>query len=237
MLNGQITATITDTMHGSISADSQPGIPAFPLPHIPSRKQQRLDLGTKLSVYIAGSRAMQHFLQPLGLTAYQIGVTGRRNVDDRILDKRRRRYGSILMDPCAPEAGSQCLRWGHDICLIKIWDEMLVGITVPNGLAIVDGVIETRLKPGVTIEQADKKISRILADRSVNRYLETPDGQKRMIDAGYDPRHRLTTAYAEIGTQPRYSLAEEIYLVRPKRELQGLLDAISGALDGCIYIN
>jgi hypothetical protein len=208
----------------------------FPLPPIPSRQHQRLDEGTKLAIYIAGSRAHQHFLQPMGMTAFQIGVTGRRNVDDRILDKRRRRYGSILMDPHAPETDAYCLMWGHDVCLIRIWDEMLADVTVPNGLAIVDGVIEVRLKCGITTEEADKRISRMLAPRSVNRYLETLDGQKRMKEAGYHPRHRLTTAYTDIGIQLRYSLAEEIYLIRPKRELQALLDAVAAALDACIQV-
>jgi hypothetical protein len=218
----------------ALSNSYQSGNVPFPLPHIPSRQHQRLNEGTKLAIYIAGSRAHQHFLQPLGITAFQIGVTGRRNVDDRILDKRRHRYGSILMDPHAPEADAYCLMCGHDVCLARIWDEMLEGVAVPDGLAVIDGVIEVRLFPNITIEQADKRISRMLAPRSVNRYLETVDGQKRMAEAGYNTSHRLTTAYTDIGREPRYSRAEEIYLIRPKRELQALLDAVAAALDGCI---
>ena len=208
--------------------------PSFPLPRIPSRQHQRLDEGTKLAIYIAGSRAHQHFLQPMGMTAFQVGVTGRRNVEDRIEDKRHRHYGSTLMDPREPDAGSHCLRWGHDICLIKIWNKMLQGVTIPPGLSIVDGVIEVRLFPGITTEEADKRISRMLAPRSVNRYLATPDGQKRMEQAGYDPNHRLTTAYTDIGREPRYSLAEEIYLIRPKWEMQGRLNTVAEALSGYI---
>ena len=169
----------TAPMH-AFRSNAGPGNPSFPLPPIPSRQHQRLDEGTRLAIYIAGSRAHQHFLQPMGMTGYQIGVTGRRNVDDRIEDKRRRRYGSILMDPHAQEAGSRCLRWGHDICLIQIWDEMLLGVTIPPGLTVVHGVIEVRLLSGTTTEEADKRVSRMLAPRSVNRYLETPDGQTRM---------------------------------------------------------
>ena len=222
-------------LHAYRSSDKS-GNASFPLPRIPSRQHQRLDEGTKLAIYIAGSRAHQHFLQPMGMTAFQVGVTGRRNVEDRIEDKRYRRYGSILMDPRAPDAGSHCLRWGHDICLIKIWNKMLQGVTIPPGLAVTDGVIEVRLSPGITTEEADKRVSRMLEPRSVNRYLATPDGQKRMQQAGYDPNHRLTTAYTDIGREPRYSLAEEIYLIRPKREMQGLLDAVAEALKGRIQI-
>ena len=79
-------------------SSEESGNTSFPLPRIPSRQHQRLDEGSKLAIYIAGSRAHQHFLQPMGMTAYQVGVTGRRNVDDRIEDKRRRRYGSIHED-------------------------------------------------------------------------------------------------------------------------------------------
>ncbi len=172
----------------------------------------------------------------MGMTAYQIGVTGRRSVDDRIENKRRRRYGSILMDQRNPENGSQCLFWGHDVCLIRIWKEMLEGVTIPPGLAIIDGVIEVRLLPDITIKQADKRISRMLAPRSLNRSLENPDRQKRMAEVGYNPRHLLTTAYTDIGAEQRYSPAEEIYLIRPKRELQALLDVVAAALQGAIVV-
>ena len=113
---------------------------------------------------------------------------------------------------------------------------MLQGVTTPPGLAVTDGVIEVRLSLGITTEEADKRISRMLAPRSVNRYLAKADGQKRMAEAGYDPKHRLTTGYTDIGRKPRYSLAEEIYLIRPKRELQRLLDAVAEALSGSISI-
>ena len=220
----------------ALKSNAETGNPSFPLPPIPSRQHQRLDEGTRLAIYIAGSRAHQHFLQPMGMTAYQVGVTGRRSFHDRIEDKRHHRYGSILMNPRAPEAGSYSLRCGDDICLIRIFDDMLRGVTIPVGLAVVDGVMEVRLLPGITTEEADKRISRMLAPRSLNRYLATLDGQKRMAEAGYDPRHRLTTAYTDIGREPRYSLAEEIYLIRPKRELQRLLDAVAEALSGSISI-
>ena len=220
----------------ALKSNAETGNPSFPLPPIPSRQHQRLNEGTQLAIYIAGSRAHQHFLQPMGMTAYQVGVTGRRSFHDRIEDKRHRRYGSILMDPRAPEAGSCSLRCGDDICLIRIFDDMLRGVTIPAGLAVVDGVIKVRLLPGITTEEADKRVSDMLAPRSLNLYLGTPDGQRRMVDAGYDPQHRLTTEYTDIGRKPRYSLAEEIYLIRPKRELQGLLDAVEEALRGRIQI-
>ncbi len=45
-----------------------------------------------------GSRAHQELGQQLGITFYQVGVSGRRNVLERIEDKRARRYGSVLMN-------------------------------------------------------------------------------------------------------------------------------------------
>jgi hypothetical protein len=40
----------------------------------------------------------------------------------------------------------------------------------------------------------------------------------------------VITAYGDIGPNPRYSVAMEIYLIRPRRELQGLLDLLAHAL-------
>ncbi len=60
----------------------------FPLPPIPSRSKQGLHAGQRIAIYFAGSRAIQHGVQPLGVTAFICGVTGRRYVDERILDKR-----------------------------------------------------------------------------------------------------------------------------------------------------
>ncbi len=71
---------------------------------------------------------------------------------------------------------------------------------------------------------------------SHNRYLETPDGLKRMAEVGYNPRHLLTTEYTDIGPEPPYSPTEEIYLIRPKRALLG---SVSSKADvGCLgFIN
>ncbi len=201
----------------------------FPLPPIPSRAHQKLDIGQRCAFYLAGSRAHQHLLQPLGVTAFQCGVTGRRSIPDRIRDKQDRRYASILMDPADRQSNAQCLMWGHDIFLMRITPRLLGDAPIPHGFAISDGVVAFRLKPGVTVEQVDKAVSRMLAGRSVNAYLDTADGRARMVEAGLDPRLRLHTAYTDIG-RTRYSLAEEVYLLRPKREMAKLLQALAATL-------
>jgi hypothetical protein len=211
----------------SATAAGKPCIPAFPLPFIPTQRQQRLDVGARMAVYIAGSRAHEAFLKPLGVTAFQIGVTGRRDVAARISDKRKRRYGALLVDPHNPENEAQCLMLGGDVFLSAIDDDMLDGITVPTGLATMDGVITFRVQPGTSVEQVEPLLNNALAPRSLNRFLATVEGQNRMRQAGFNPRHWLMTAYTDVGRNPRYSIAEEVFLIRPRREIQGLLDLIA----------
>ncbi len=213
---------------------AEPMTELFPLAPIPSRMQQGLGAGQLLRIYIFGSRALHHILQILGVTAYIIGVTSRRDINERIVDKSRRAYASTLADPTDPEAGSRCIIGGNDVFLERITDAALAGVEVPKGLAIVDGVIEVRLLPGVTVEDADKAVAQVLAGRSLNRYLDSPDGQKRLIEAGIPPAFRFCTLYTDIGPEPRLSVAQEVFLIRPKRELQALLDAIAQALAGRI---
>ncbi len=80
--------------------------------------------------------------------AYLCGVTGRRYVSERIRDKRQRRYGAVLADPRRPEEGARSLVGGGDVFLVRITDEMLTGVKMPAGLAVVDGVIEAKLRLG-----------------------------------------------------------------------------------------
>ncbi len=239
MLNDNIKVfDFEDPTNKDSSAPDNPPTEAiselFPLAPIPSRARQGLEAGQLLRIYIFGSRALHHALQILGVTAYIIGVTSRRDVKERILDKSLRAYASTLADPAHPDAGSRCIVGGNDVFLERITDAVLASVQVPNGLAIVDGVIEVRLLPGVTVEAADKAVAQVLAGRSLNRYLGTPDGQKRLIEAGIPPSFRFCTLYDDIGPAPRLSAAQEVFLIRPKRELQALLDAIAQALAGRI---
>ncbi len=206
----------------------------FPLPPIPSRSKQGLHAGQRIAIYFAGSRAIQHGVQPLGVTAFICGVTGRRYVDERILDKRKRRYASVLADPNNPKAAAKELVGGGDIFLMPITDAMLVGVKIPVGLAISKGVIEARLKPGIVVEDADKAVANALAHRSLNRYLATSDGKRRLSETGIPVNHRFCTKYSDIGPEIRLSEAHEVFCIRPMRELQGLLNVIALGLGGLI---
>ena len=222
--------TATSTADATTSGETISSAIHFPLSPIPSRKHQSLDQGSKLAIYLAGSRATEQFLKALGVTAYQIGLTGRRHVENRILDKRKRRYGSILADPHNPADNPVELPLGGDVFLTRIDDAMLKGVTIPAGLSIDNGVVTFMVEPGVTVEQIDKLLSHALKDRDLNQYLGTDDGQRRMRQAGHNPRHRVMTRYSDIGTHTRLSLAQEIFLIRPRRELQALLDLIASIL-------
>jgi hypothetical protein len=75
----------------------------------------------------------------------------------------------------------------------------------------------------------EKRFQSVLSGRNLNAYLDTDDGKKRLVEAGFPERARLFTDYALIGAMRR-SLASELFCVRPARETAVLLQALVLAL-------
>lgn len=193
---------------------------------IPPRKAQKLDQRLRAVVYFAGSTALMNFAKSLGLTAFYVSVSGRRDYLKRIENRRQLSHGSILADPSNREATAVQLPLGREHFLSPIDDEAMKGVSLSIGIRIVDGIIEVDLDPRDSTTAFDKRLASALRDRQLNRYLDTADGQARLIEAGHDPRKRLCTAYEFIGRHPRISIVTEAFLFRPRRELQALIDVI-----------
>jgi hypothetical protein len=202
----------------------------FGLPHIPSIKEQGLDHGVLMAMYLMGSTSLRDFLQPLGATGYKAGLSARRYMDQKILDIRLRGYGSVV----APLHDRDNAISIHP--LPKEWflsrlpdpaddaDAMELLKQLPEG-SYNEGVVLFRLPPGLSIAKVEKSFQALLEPRNLNTFLGSDDGKSRLKAFDLPEDTRLFTDYFDMG-RTRRSLACEIFLVRPQRELAVLLRAL-----------
>jgi hypothetical protein len=221
----------TKSKKGQIMPSTNP----FALPQIPSLKAQGLDRGVRCAMYLLAATSLRDFLQPMGITGYKAGLSGRRHFDERIADIRLRKYASIVaslqnrnqairVHPLAREWFlSRLPNPEHDAEAIELMRQ------VPEG-RYADGKIEFRLPPGQNIADVEKNFQRLLEPRNLNTFLASNDGKERLKKIGLPPDTRLFTDYNDMG-KVRRSLACELFLVRPQRELPVLLRALLLALE------
>lgn len=204
----------------------------FAMPRVPPRGAQGLHRGQKAVLYLAGSTALRDILQILGLTAYKVGVSGRRDIEWRIRDLCARRYASIL----APaDRRNQTIiessvgnEWFRSPLREPDEEEAALIATLPGGV-FRDGAIEFRVPPEMTITEVDQRVRDLLFERNINRYLATKDGVFRLRDAGFPGNARFFSDYNLSGCIRR-SLASELFCVRPNQELLVLIEALRQTL-------
>ena len=207
---------------------------ALALPPIPSRRSQGLEEGLPAVLYLAGSTALRDFLRPLGITGFKAGLSGRRHVEDRILDLRNRRYAAIVADLADRSVALVDHPLGREWFLTPLPDcsgvsEVAAWLAnLPSG-KIRNGVISFRIPYGVQLASLEKRFQSSLYERNLNVYLDTDDGKKRLAEAGLAPTTRLFTDYDLLG-KTRRSLAPELFCLRPTRETATLLRALVLAL-------
>jgi hypothetical protein len=206
----------------------------FALPPIPSRRVQRLNEGVAGCLYVAGGTATRDFLQPLGVTGFKYGLTSRRTALERILDLRRKRYGAIVADKNNRDVTILDHARGDEWFISPLEapandPEITAALaTIPQG-EIAGGVVSFRLPFGVDLASLDQLFQNLMAPRNLNTFLASADGRERLQEVGLPAGARLFTDYLLMG-QPRRSLASEIYLIRPRRELGVLVSALAEAL-------
>jgi hypothetical protein len=216
------------------------GAPPFALPPIPSMGHQGLEGGAHhASLYLAGATHLRDFCQPLGVTAFKIGITGNRDAQARIEDLRRKQYGSLLLSPgtitgdrAVMNTLGMTMTSANEWFLIPLNAEWLADFNMPAGMALNGNTLAITVPPGVTTEALDKAVHDLLQPRSLRTYLQTVEGCGRMIAAGRNPSAWLHTSYGLMTQKRRISAAEEIYLFRPRRELPALVIALGGLLKG-----
>ncbi len=203
----------------------------FPIAPIPSLAAQRLDkLHHDVAIYFLGGTHIRNYVKPLGVTVYKVGASGCRDAERRAEDCRRKKYASILKNPSEADAIGRVLNKGHEWFLTQIADFWLNGRPLPRGMTIANGVIRVRVPTILTVDRIDRELHGMLAPRSFHDYLDSAEGQRRLKDAGYDPAARFHTSYTGMTTEPRLSLAQELYLIRPRVELRGFVDALAAMI-------
>jgi hypothetical protein len=200
---------------------------SFPLAPVPDLTAQHLANGThEVTIYLDGATHIRDFVKPLGITIYKAGATGCRDAERRTEDLRRKKYASILKRPDHPDDHGVELHQGHEWFLVPLQTGWLDGIILPPGVDIRDGVIRLTVHATITVEGINRRLHALLAPRSFNAYLDSSEGQVRLLEAGYDPAARLHTRYTLMTQAPRLSLATELYLIRPRRELAAFVTAL-----------
>jgi hypothetical protein len=209
--------------HGGSACPSR-----FALPPIPSMAEQNLHNGQHhATLYLAGATHLRDFCQPIGVTAFKIGITGNRDAQARIVDLRRKSYGSLLLP-----LGNNIDGISQSITpAITLHAEWLTNTVLPDGIAPNGNTIGITVPPGVTTEAVDKAVHALLRPRSLQAYLATPEGRARMIAAGRDPDSWLHTSYTLMTEKQRISPVSEVYLFRPRRELPELVTALGALLE------
>jgi hypothetical protein len=220
--------------HGSSAFPS-----GFALPPIPSMVEQNLHNGQHhATLYLAGATHLRDFCQPLGVTAFKIGITGNRDAQARIVDLRRKSYGSLLLplgnniDGISPSiTPAITLALAHEWFLMPLNAEWLTDTVLPDGVTLNGNTLSITVPRGITTEALDKAVHALLRPRSLQAYLATPQGRARMIAAGRDPESWLHTSYTLMTEKQRISPVAEIYLFRPRRELPDLVSALGALLE------
>lgn len=210
----------------SCVADSRLIVPQFapslPFAPIPSLRHQGLDTGTyQVGAYIAGATHLRTYLRPLGVTAYKIGISGRRYISDRIMDLRRNRYAGSVCNERTQETRE--LAESHGWFQMPLLIEDSEPWVLPDRITIEQNTIILRMSTAISIETLDERIHAALAPRDLRRYLLSAAGKARMSEAGYDPEDQLWTNYSFASNDLHPSPACELYLIRPRRELRDLV--------------
>ncbi len=222
-----------------------PHATSFKFPTAPSRERQGLDLGIFVALYVFGCTALRDFMQPLGWTAYKVGLTSRRYVMERMHDLRGRSYAGIVASLADRTTTLKRLDNANEWFKTPLPDVSADPVTaallsqLPNG-RFDDGVVTFRLPHGLTLTDLERRFKSALDPRNLNTVLATADGRKRLKQVGLPADARLFTDYDLIGG--RRSLTSEIFCVRPEREAAVLLQALLLSIEqererkaGCVF--
>jgi hypothetical protein len=203
----------------------------FPLEPIPSMAAQNLDGKSRVvALYFVGGTHIFEFCKPLGITAFKAGVTGCRDPNDRILDLRRRRYGELLKRPNDPHDDGVLLANADEWFPAPISRDHLGAAAPPDGIEIADGCLTMRVPIAISVQTVDIAVHALLRARTLRDFLGSAEGRRRLVTAGHDPDRWLHTRYDVAGKAPRVTAVEELYLVRPRKELAALASALAQLL-------
>lgn len=207
------------------------------LPFIPQRVVPAADTRVVMAMYILASPALRDFVKPLGINAYHVGLTVERYLEQKVLEVGLRGYAAIVAPLHDRQKTILIHPQGSEWRLEPLPQPAPANgagtlvAQLPAG-AYADGVITFRLPHELRIADVETQLHDQLAARNLNTFLKSTTGKERLVKAGIPAGARLFTDY-DPDDDPRRSLASEIFLIRPQRELAVLLQALVLAIKAC----
>lgn len=200
------------------------------LPYLPPRVAPRHDTRVLMALYVLGSAVLRDFTKPLGITAYNVGITLERNLGEKVLDMSQRAYASIIAPAEDRDREIFVHPGGADWCLEAVADPAAdpkaarVLSELPGGM-YCDGAVLFRLPHHIRIADVERQFQRLLEARNLNKFLGSEAAWRLLVKACLPADTRLFTDYWE-SHGSRRSLASEIFVIHPKRNLFDLLQAL-----------
>lgn len=184
----------------------------------------------RVVIYSAGSRGLANFIRPLGLTAYKLGVTSAGDAQRRIVDLRRKHYGSLFGRLDQPIEELQTIAQAHEWALVPWVVDPDECRDLPPGFHLRHGVLEIEVRLDVQVETVDQAVHAMMAPRSLDAFLAMAEGRARLRAVGRDPEGVLLTPYTLMYETVRISRVKELYLYRPQVEFPQLVDCLATVL-------
>lgn len=185
----------------------------------------------RVVIYAAGCRGLANFIRPMSLTAFKLGVTSSGNAQRRVVDLRRKQYGSLFGRPDAPIESLMQIEQADEWALVPMKPEHLgENQQLPPGFHLRNGTLEVEIRLDVSVEVVDQAVHSMMALRSLGAFLQTEDGKAKLEAAGRDPEGVLLTPYSLMFEELRISRVTELYLFRPQVELRRLVDCLAAVL-------
>lgn len=207
----------------------QPELPNFPPRIVPPK-----DTRVLMAMYVLRSPVLRDFMTPLGANAYNVGLSVERYVEQKIIEIGLRGYGSIIAPIHARDKEILVHPQGKDWSLEPLphpsHDPKVAALLakLPGG-SYHDGMITFRLPHKLRIADVERDFHYYLGARNLNVFLDSDTGQERLAKADMPSSVRLFTDYSSF-REPCRSVASEIYVIQPQRELAVLLQAMVLAL-------
>ncbi|PPD15243.1 MAG: hypothetical protein CTY25_07485 [Methylobacterium sp.] len=185
----------------------------------------------RVVIYSAGSRGLANFIRPLGLTAYKLGVTSAGDAQRRVVDLRRKHYGSLFGRLDQPIEALETIEQADEWALVP-WqvDPAKERRDLPPGFFLRNGVLEVEIRLDVPVETVDQAVHAMMAERALDAFLATTEGKARLRAVRRDPEGVLLTPYTLMYETVRISRVKELYLYRPQLEFPQLVACLAKIL-------
>ena len=184
----------------------------FPLAPIPPMSAQGLNgRSHAFRLYAATCNYIDNFGIRLGVQIVKIGVTGRRDVDQRMADLERKGYGRVVKAADHPDTE---LPGSGNWHVLPVEADIVPRLHLQRA-SVSQGTLLLQVPASMTLEGLDDKVKDCLEPCGLNSYLASSAGQEALRRAGMPDSTALVTRYSLMTVALRVSLAGELYAFDP----------------------